>query len=68
MTLNARVLEAGVGVPQFIEERMSHGLDGGQTLGRSVLQQSSNQIDRLVRSLAENLAAKSVFDDQTRSG
>lgn len=51
----ARVLEASVGIPQLVEERMGHGLDGGQALGRSVFQQGSDQIDRFVRSFAENL-------------
>ena len=50
-----RVRETGVGVSQFIEKWMSHGFDGGKTLSRGILQESSDQVNRVVRSLAEDL-------------
>lgn len=50
-----RVRETGVGISQLIEERMSHGLDSGKTLSRGILQERSDQVDRVVGSLAEDL-------------
>ena len=50
-----RVGETGVGVSQLIEEWMGNGLDGRKTAGGSVLQESSDQVNGLVGSLAEDL-------------
>lgn len=60
-----RVGETGVGISQLIEERMSHGLDSGKTLSRGVLQESSDQVDRLVGSFAEDLRFESARESTT---
>ena len=51
-----RVWKAGAGVSQFIEEGVHHGVNGGQTLGRSVFQQLGDQVNCVGICLAEHLA------------
>jgi hypothetical protein len=57
----ARVGQAGVGVPQLVEEGVHHGVNGRQSLGRCVLEQLGDEVDCVVVSLAEHLSR--VSDD-----
>jgi hypothetical protein len=50
-----RVGQSGIGISEFIEERVAHRLDSGETLRRRVFQQSRDQINGLVRSSPEYL-------------
>jgi hypothetical protein len=51
----AGVWELGVGVSELIKEWMTHGLDGGETLGGSILEKTRDQVDRFRRGFAEDL-------------
>lgn len=51
----ARIRKTSVGVPQFIEERLAHCIDGRESLGWCILQQGRNQINGIRRGLSENL-------------
>ena len=42
----ARVWETTVGLTKFIEERMNHRVDRRKALGRGVLEQERDEIDR----------------------
>lgn len=53
-----RVRKASVGIAQLVEERMSHRLDGRQSLRRRVLEQPGDQIYRVGIRLTENLREK----------
>lgn len=50
-----RVGESRVWVPQLIEEGVHHGVNGGQSLSGSVLEQLGDQVDRIRICLTENL-------------
>lgn len=51
----ARVREASLRITKLVKERMAHGIDGRETLGWGVLEECSDQLYSIVRSLAENL-------------
>lgn len=51
----AGVRQTCVGIPQLVEEGVHHGVDGGQSLRRCVLQQLRDQIDSVGVGFAENL-------------
>lgn len=42
-----RVEQLGVGIPQLIEKRVYHGVNGREALGRSVLQKPGDEVDRV---------------------
>ena len=50
-----RVWQACAWIPQLIEEGVYHGINSGKTLGRRVLEQFGDQIDRVGISLSEHL-------------
>lgn len=52
-----RVWQACVGIPQLVKEWVDHGIDGRETLCRSVLEQLGDQIDGARVRLAENLTS-----------
>lgn len=51
----AGVWEASLRITKLIKERMAHGIDGRETLGWSILEESSNELNSIIGSLAENL-------------
>jgi hypothetical protein len=50
-----RIWETSCRIPQLIEERMDHGVNCRQPLGRGVLQQLGDEIDRIGICLPEHL-------------
>jgi hypothetical protein len=51
-----RVWQAGARIPQLIEERVNHSVDGRQTLCWRVFEQFRDQIDRIRIGLSEHLS------------
>lgn len=56
----SRVGEPGSWIPQFVEEGMAHGLNGRQSLGRSVFQERRDEVNGLRGCLAEDLGSVSI--------
>lgn len=54
--------ETGLGIAKLVKERMYHGLDGRLSLGWRVLEQTRDEIDGIVVSLAEHLLERVWFD------
>ena len=61
-SLVSRVRQLRVWVPQLVEERMDHGVDSAQPLGRSVLKELGDEIYRIRICLAENLIERVRLD------
>lgn len=51
----ARVREADTLLTKLVEEGVSKGVDGGETLGWGVLQKKGDQVNEVIASLAEHL-------------
>lgn len=49
------VREATLRVAELIKERVTHSINSRETLGRSVLKESGNELDCVVGCLAEDL-------------
>lgn len=58
----ARVWQLRVRVAKLIEKWVHHGIDGGQALGRRVLKQSRDKVDRVGIRLTEYLAERMRLD------
>lgn len=58
----AGIGEHGVLVTDLIEEGMNHGINRSQALGRRVLEQLGDQINRISVGLAEHLAERVRLD------
>ena len=56
-----RVWQACVWIPQLIEEGVYHGINSGKTLGRRVLEQFRDQVDRVRVSLPKDLRIVSLW-------
>lgn len=56
----ARIGEARGRIPKFVKEGVTHGLDGRQALGGSVLQKCRNQVNGLRGSFPEYLGIISI--------
>ena len=50
-----RIGQAGGGIPQLVEEGMHHSIDGRKPLGRGVLQEFRDEVDRIRVGLPEHL-------------
>ena len=51
----SRIWESTIRSTKLVEERVNHGLDGGETLGRGVLQESRDQLNCIWSRFAEDL-------------
>lgn len=51
----AGIGQLSVGIPEFVEEGVYHGVDGSLTLGWCVLQQSGDEVNGVSISLSEDL-------------
>ena len=56
-----RIRQAGIWVPQFVEEGVHHCVDSGQTLGRRVLEEFRDQIDCVGIGLPEHLMLSALL-------
>ena len=61
-SLVPRVRQLRAWVPQLVEERMDHGVDSAESLGRGVLEELGNEIDCVRIGLAENLIERVRLD------
>ena len=50
-----RIRETAARITKFVEKWMAHCIDCGETLSRSVLKQSGDKVDCIIRGLTENL-------------
>ncbi len=57
-----RIGEPRVGVPELVEEGMHHGIHGGKTLSRRVLEQAGDQVDGIGVGLTEHLVERVRLD------
>lgn len=60
-----RVGEAGIWIPQFIEEGVDHGINGRKTLRRGVFEQLRDQIDCLRIRLPKDLGLGLVSETKS---
>lgn len=58
----ARIGESTIRSPKLIEEGMYHGLNGRETLGRSVLEKSRDQLNRVCGRFTEHLDTDQYLD------
>lgn len=61
----ARIREAGSGMAELIKERVTHSVNGGQTLSGGVLEESGDEINGISRGLTEHLTRQISYGART---